>query len=943
VVKDLRGPSSDSGTETASSAPRTAPGKRTRTDQLVQLAASPVAALLGGGDAPTSHGDTGGGGDDRAGAPPAAAPDPFDWRALTGPLVQQRGAGAEQGTRGDVVHAAAATGVATPATKLPHRQALQASFGDAHDLSGVRAHVGGAAAESASAMGATAYATGNDVVLPENPSLHLVAHEVTHVVQQRAGVHLAGGVGAAGDPYEREADAIADAVVRGEHVGDRLPGGGVGGGSGGTVSGPSIQRKDPDDGAGADTQLAAWVEPMLLALLSMPVARDDAKAAKRRVDAILGTVKALHRPQRKLLLARLSRPKPGDQLAELFEYQLARASRKRVLAILRDETPAATEEDEDEQKPAEKQPGADAADEPADGVDVGSGKTAATGTNEMWRQVIGEKSTPVGKMARVRAPKGLRLRTRPAPGEPDVGIMPFDELVQVERRTEHGWCWVVSMGSMTGKTGFCEEQFLSIDPPEPTAHLYRVQAGDTLGAIASTYYGKNFRGGNDARLYVQALYEANKAHKGVYLDKVDLDLGDTWHRAEDEERTLEVFKGAKVREGLAIWVPSEAFIQKLKASGAITSGSSELSKAWRKAAAFVDDAIEAVKYAAGFIVGLLEGAWGAIVDLFKGAADMIEAVAKVVYHLVTGNPGAIKDMLMGWVKKLKVAWQNRDKLADAFMKKWEADDGWDRGRFQGEVLGWVMMTALITIVTLGEATAPMIAGKWGTVLKALKALDALGDVGTYAGAVGRLPGKAYDAVAKKVGKGADKAGDAADAVADGAGKGAKQAPDGPDVRSGVPEDPGPVLRGGTLDARQQELLERLAKADEWGPGVAKIGKREVTATDLAALTKHTGREHAMVILKDNTRVLVDLGSYKGGSLPANTKTLLMHAHPEDYGSGMAKFISKQDVDALLFLNQRYSYMVTVDGTVYRFTMNTTPNTVGEVVRKFHPVLGWVSQ
>jgi hypothetical protein len=48
------------------------------------------------------------------------------------------------------------------------------------------------------------------------------------------------------------------------------------------------------------------------------------------------------------------------------------------------------------------------------------------------------------------------------------------------------------------------------------------------------------------------------------------------------------------------------------------------------------------------------------------------------------------------------------------------------------------------------------------------------------------------------------------------------------------------------------------------------------------------------------------------------------------------------VQALLLLNQRYSYMVTTDGTVYRFTLDTVPNTVGDIVRQFHPVLGWVN-
>lgn len=88
-------------------------------------------------------------------------------------------------------------------------------------------------------------------------------------------------------------------------------------------------------------------------------------------------------------------------------------------------------------------------------------------------------------------------------------------------------------------------------------------------------------------------------------------------------------------------------------------------------------------------------------------------------------------------------------------------------------------------------------------------------------------------------------------------------------------------------------------------------------------------------------MLVRLDSYKGGQLPPNTKRLLMHAHPDDGGSGMAKFISEQDVEALVTLGQKYSYMVTVDGTVYRFTNKTIPLTIGDVVRRFHPMHGWV--
>ena len=98
---------------------------------------------------------------------------------------------------------------------LPYFDRIQAAFGGTHDLSQLRAHVGGEAAAASEHMGADAYATGNHVAFREPPDLHTAAHEAAHVVQQRAGVQLNGGVGQAGDAYEQQADQVADAVVAG--------------------------------------------------------------------------------------------------------------------------------------------------------------------------------------------------------------------------------------------------------------------------------------------------------------------------------------------------------------------------------------------------------------------------------------------------------------------------------------------------------------------------------------------------------------------------------------------------------------------------------------------------------------------------------------------------------------------------------------------------------
>lgn len=130
---------------------------------------------------------------------------------LTGRLPVQRHA-----ERADVpatAHDIAAAGVEGPGEALPFMDVITRSFGR-HDVSNVQAHT---APEATAALGADAYATGHHVAFATaSPSLHSVAHEAAHVVQQRAGVQLEGGVGQVGDGYEVHADRVADAVVAGE-------------------------------------------------------------------------------------------------------------------------------------------------------------------------------------------------------------------------------------------------------------------------------------------------------------------------------------------------------------------------------------------------------------------------------------------------------------------------------------------------------------------------------------------------------------------------------------------------------------------------------------------------------------------------------------------------------------------------------------------------------
>ncbi len=111
--------------------------------------------------------------------------------------------------------AVAQGGITDPGERLPFHDEIQRSFG-AHDIRGIRAHVGGPAADASRALEAHAYTHGKDVAFATAPDLRLAAHEAAHVVQQRPDVSLKAIDGGAGDAHEAHADAVADAVVRGE-------------------------------------------------------------------------------------------------------------------------------------------------------------------------------------------------------------------------------------------------------------------------------------------------------------------------------------------------------------------------------------------------------------------------------------------------------------------------------------------------------------------------------------------------------------------------------------------------------------------------------------------------------------------------------------------------------------------------------------------------------
>ena len=141
--------------------------------------------------------------------------------AATSDVVQREGEEEEQEESPVLSLLRSGSGAALPA---PVRGDMERRLGS--DFGDVRVHTGADAHESAQSVGANAYTVGSDVVFQNgqyDPSSdqgrHTLAHELTHVVQQRSGPvdgsPAAGGVNVSSpeDRFERAASASADKAM----------------------------------------------------------------------------------------------------------------------------------------------------------------------------------------------------------------------------------------------------------------------------------------------------------------------------------------------------------------------------------------------------------------------------------------------------------------------------------------------------------------------------------------------------------------------------------------------------------------------------------------------------------------------------------------------------------------------------------------------------------
>jgi hypothetical protein len=174
----------------------------------------------------------------------------------------------------------------------PVRSSMERALGA--DLADVRVHKGEDASASAASVQARAYTVGSDVVLGSGiePSSEdargTIAHELTHVVQQRSGpvdgTPAAGGIRLSDprDPFEQAAEATAKSVVSGGEIAVSTRGGT-----------PAATAQRAPAAPGSEDELKDDVDPATQRAPAAPGSedelKDDVDPATQRAPAIPGS------------------------------------------------------------------------------------------------------------------------------------------------------------------------------------------------------------------------------------------------------------------------------------------------------------------------------------------------------------------------------------------------------------------------------------------------------------------------------------------------------------------------------------------------------------------------------------------------------------------------------------------------------------------------------
>lgn len=327
----------------------------------------------------------------------------------------------------------------------------------------------------------------------------------------------------------------------------------------------------------------------------------------------------------------------------------------------------------------------------------------------------GDLVMKVGRIARTV----WNIRNSPRPDVAAFTQLKLNDVVLVERamkgrpKDPQSWLYVYARPNNGDKVieGWVNSAGVLLDPPDPEAKIVYIAKGDKLINIAAQHYKDGgFSWGNDARFYVAALAYINRDYDGLIFPAgwTDVDF-----------KAVGRWADIGIKSDHALWIPSKATLQPLKgtfvSSGSITYEMWQMVK--QAAAAVWEVVVGIVAFTGGLLHGILLSIYDALADL----VELAVMVWKVLKSLLTGE--ILNDIKALWEAFKNTDWKAVVKgIVDDFLSKWNADSTWDRWYFRGQVVGYIIGTAALWVLSAGILAVTGVLSKTGKFAKALSAI-----------------------------------------------------------------------------------------------------------------------------------------------------------------------------------------------------------------------------
>lgn len=337
---------------------------------------------------------------------------------------------------------------------------------------------------------------------------------------------------------------------------------------------------------------------------------------------------------------------------------------------------------------------------------------------------------------------GANLRRYPT--GPVITWLPQNTKVHILKgHAERGWYAVTTVGDRGGLFGYIATSHLWRHLPDPEADVLKLEAGDTPLDVARAHYSKKGFNiwGKDPRYVVNALVWVNNhaRHNTPHEPGIRKPgrLSDPWFIAE-------------TGKGIYIWLPGPDHLDAIyemvaKRGGGTGSLTADL---WRG----IKNALDHAAYGLAFVGGLVHGFFK---SLYDAVAGLVELVGGLLKSILTGE--VLKDARELWEAVSKLTWKDIKAALGAWADKWErklnSGSPWVAGHAHGYLTGYIMAEAAQLLISGGALTA-LKGALWSTrlakAIKATRAFQALakgiGKAGAATGRARELMGQAATAV-----------------------------------------------------------------------------------------------------------------------------------------------------------------------------------------------------